>query len=91
MAYVRYHDAGVSRRTYHDVRGSVAAYIPEEEDEFLSRLSVLEFVLGVKHSVATLTQLFRLLQVLHEVLIRRTCNPVMQRYTRYGPNGLNVA
>jgi len=47
-------------------------YLPEEEDEFLSRLSVVEFVLGVEHSIATLTLLLRLLQVFHEIIVRRT-------------------
>jgi len=46
--------------------------VPEEEDEFLSRLSVTQLVLGVEHSVAALAQVFRLSQILHEVLIRRT-------------------
>jgi len=55
-------------------------YRPEEEDEFLARLSVLEFILGVKHSIATLTKVFRFLHVLHEVLVRRTCRPNMQQY-----------
>ena len=52
----------------------VCRSVPEKEDEFLSRLSVFQLVLGVKHSIATLTKIFSLLHFLDEVLVRRTCN-----------------
>ena len=47
-------------------------YIPEEEDKFLARLSVIQFELCVEHSVAALTQVLGFFQVLHEVFILRT-------------------